>query len=80
MTDKKIIELCYIGKDAKHRPVYKDQYDRLWKDTSLGVCPEGNLRSTANNYFDGEPSVSMQYMTRYQNAVVVIKECDTLAA
>ena len=80
MKDKKIIELCYVGKDAKQRPVYKDQHDRLWKDTSFGACPEKNLRSTANNYFDGEPGVSMRYISRYQDAKIVFVNQDIMAA
>ncbi len=52
-----ILEITYIGDDNWDRPVYKDNYGKLYKDTDLGHG--NNLRSSLctanNNEFDGEP-------------------------
>ena len=52
--EKEFLELNYIGTDGWARPVYKDQYERLWKDMELGDRETPSLCSAAD--FDGEPS------------------------
>ena len=48
-----------IGEDFWSRPVYKDQYGRLWKDITLGSeTPE--LCSALYNAFDGEPDLPIR--------------------
>lgn len=47
--------LKYIGEDFWSRPVYQDQFSRLWKDIELGDSEIPSLYSVTNNEFDGEP-------------------------
>jgi len=56
MSDKEVLKLNYIGIDDWARPVYKDQYDRLWKDIELGNMDIPSLCSVVGNDFDGEPN------------------------
>lgn len=57
VENRKILEIVYDGIDSWNRPVYRDKYGNLYKDTELGKG--NNLSSslyTANyNEFDGEP-------------------------
>ncbi|MGM1023217.1 MAG: LPD11 domain-containing protein [Bacillota bacterium] len=56
-SDKKdVLELSYIGTDDWSRPVYKDQYEKLWKDIELGDRETPSLCSVVGNDFDGEPN------------------------
>ena len=57
MGKKEVLELNYIGTDGWARPVYKDQYEQLWKDVELGNMEIPSLCSAAD--FDSEPSVSI---------------------
>lgn len=50
-----LLILRYIGEDFWSRPVYQDQYNRLWKDIELGDSETPSLYSVTNNEFDGEP-------------------------
>lgn len=53
--DKEVLELNYIGTDDWDRPVYKDQYEKLWKDIELGDRETPSLYTSTGNDFDGEP-------------------------
>ena len=47
--------LTFIGWDRMSRPVYKDNEERIWKDTDPRAhVPESIYSAYANN-FDGEP-------------------------
>lgn len=52
MTKVRILK--YFGDDEFYRPVYQDQYGKLWKDIGL---PNGtpDLFSVSGNTLDGEP-------------------------
>ena len=52
--------LKYIGTDSWSRPVYQDQFDRLWKDILLGDYDTPALYSAYNNAFDGEPDMPIK--------------------
>lgn len=47
--------LRYIGEDFWSCPVYRDQFDHLWKDIELGNSKISSLYSVTNNEVDGEP-------------------------
>jgi len=47
--------LAYIGLDDFSCAVYKDQFQRLWKDIDLGHSENPSLYSVTNNDLDGEP-------------------------
>ena len=49
--------LHYIGTDEWARPVYQDQYGKLWKDVELGDFEIPHLHSAVGNEFDGEPDM-----------------------
>ncbi|GFI36484.1 hypothetical protein IMSAGC015_00645 [Lachnospiraceae bacterium] len=58
-NNKEILTMKPIGIDSWSRPVYEDQYGRLWKDITLGShTPE--LCSALNNAFDGEPDLPIR--------------------
>lgn len=61
MTNKEDVLLTMkpIGKDSWSRPVYEDQYGRLWKDITLG-SEKPELRSALYNAFDGEPDLPIR--------------------
>ncbi|WP_313529279.1 LPD11 domain-containing protein [Anaerotignum sp.] len=50
-----ILVLQYIGEDYWSRPVYKDQFEKLWKDVELGESSRPCLHSSVGNEFEGEP-------------------------
>jgi len=52
--------LKYIGMDDFSCPVYKDQFEHLWKDIDLGNSQNPSLYSVTNNEFDGEPLYPIQ--------------------
>lgn len=52
--------LEYTGMDDFSCPVYKDQFEKLWKDIDLGKGAEPNLYSLSFNHIDGEPSHPIQ--------------------
>ncbi|MGC6586623.1 LPD11 domain-containing protein [Paenibacillus sp. Dod16] len=52
---KEVLELSYIDTDDWGRPVYKDQFEKLWKDVELGDRETPSLCSVSGNSFDGEP-------------------------
>ena len=64
-----MIKLHYIGTDYWGCPVYKDQNDKLWKDTNLGDG-EPSLYSSSNNEIDGEPdhpiNIEHEFITKYE--------------
>lgn len=58
---RRMLEISYVGEDGWNRPVYKDKYGTLYKDTDLG---DGNnlassLCTANNNEIDGEPLASI---------------------
>ncbi|MGY3386850.1 hypothetical protein ACVWZB_004804 [Paenibacillus polymyxa] len=59
-TKKDILELNYIGTDDWGCPVYKDQYEKLWKDIELGDRETPSLCSVTGNDFEGEPNCPIQ--------------------
>lgn len=52
---KSVYLLHYIGTDEWARPVYQDQYGKLWRDVELGDYEIPHLYSAVENEFDGEP-------------------------
>lgn len=52
--------LHYIGTDEWARPVYQDQYGKLWKDVELGDFEIPHLHSSIGNEFDGEPDMPIR--------------------
>lgn len=54
-TNNTVLTLNYIGEDFWSSPVYRDQFNRLWKDIELGDCDPPVLCSTVNNEYDDEP-------------------------
>ena len=56
---KDTLELQPIGTDFWSRPVYKDQYGHMWKDTTLG-SNQPDFRSVVDNAFDGEPDMPIR--------------------
>lgn len=52
--------LHYIGTDEWARPVYQDQYGKLWKDAELGDFEIPHLHSAVGNEFDGEPDMPIR--------------------
>lgn len=54
-TNNTVLTLNYIGEDFWSSPVYRDQFNRLWKDIELGACDPPVLCSTVNNEYDDEP-------------------------
>lgn len=55
-----ILELDYIGEDFWSRPVYKDQFGKLWKDVELGQGTQPSLHASTGNEFDGEPDFPIE--------------------
>lgn len=53
------LNLKYISNDSGSRPVYEDQYGRLWKDVTLGI-DHSDLYSSFNNAFDREPDLPIR--------------------
>lgn len=49
--------LTYIGEDFWSRPVYRDQFQHLWKDVSCGESGSPSLHSSVNDEFEGEPDM-----------------------
>lgn len=70
-TNKKSSPLIlkYIGEDFWSRPVYQDQFNRLWKDIELGDFETPSLYSVTNNEFDGEPLAPIQKDFIFQKPV-----------
>ena len=56
--------LHYIGTDEWARPVYQDQYGKLWKDVELGDFEIPHLHSAVGNEFDGEPDMPIRASCR----------------
>ena len=46
--DSKLI-LRYLGEDDWSRPVYQDQFKRLWKDVELGDSAQPSLYAPVGN-------------------------------
>lgn len=44
----------YIGDDFWSRPVYKDQFGKLWKDLNCGDSETPDLYWPVNNEFEEE--------------------------
>ena len=66
-NDKIILKLVYIGDDGWSRPIYRDQFDCLWKDIDLmNLGGEPSLCSVTNNEIDGEPEEPMNPEIKYE--------------
>lgn len=65
MDKKNELVLEYIGEDFWSRPVYRDQYTRIWKDISLGTYRQPSLYSVVDNDVDGEPDSPMRDDIKY---------------
>ena len=55
---KKILN--YIGEDGWGRQVYKDENEKLWKDTDNRVGWLRELYTATGNDFEGEPDLPMK--------------------
>lgn len=55
-----VLIMNYIGEDFWSRPVYRDQYDHLWKDVELGDCNPPILYAAVNNEFEGDPDTAIK--------------------
>ena len=60
MPEEPTCLLRYIGTDDWARPVYQDQYGKLWKDVELGDFEIPHLHSAVGNEFDGEPDMPIR--------------------
>ena len=60
MPEEPTCLLRYIGTDDCARPVYQDQYGKLWKDVELGDFEIPHLHSAVGNEFDGEPDMPIR--------------------
>lgn len=60
MNNKEVLKLIYVGDDYWSRPVYKDQFNHLWKDVELGTIATPSLYSPVNNDFEGEPECALK--------------------
>lgn len=49
------LKLKYLGNDSWDRPTYRDQYNNMWKDVSLGKNPSLSTLCDVEN-FEDEPS------------------------
>lgn len=56
-TESNILLLTYIGEDFWSQPVYRDQFDHLWKDTELGDSAQPCLHAVINNDIEGDPGM-----------------------
>ncbi len=70
--------LHYIGTDEWARPVYKDQYGKLWKDVELGDFEIPHLHSAVGNEFDGEPDspIKKELEIHFENIPKKISEAE----
>lgn len=50
-----VLTMEYLGEDFWSRPVYRDQFGKLWKDIELGQGSQPSLHSSVGNEFEGEP-------------------------
>lgn len=55
-----VLILKYISEDDFSMPVYRDQYDRLWKDINLGETEQPELCSVMGNEMDGDPNTPIK--------------------
>lgn len=60
--------LEYIGIDDSARPMYKDQFGKLWKDIDLGNTATPSLYSVTGNDVDGEPLSPIKQEYRFSPA------------
>ncbi|MGL5254548.1 MAG: LPD11 domain-containing protein [Brevinema sp.] len=65
MDKKNKLIMEYIGEDFWSRPVYRDQFNRIWKDISLGMSGEPDLHSVVDNDVDGEPDTPIKEGIQY---------------
>ena len=49
------VKMTYIGMDDWDRPVYRDEAERLWKDTDPRPHVPASLSRALNDEFHGEP-------------------------
>ncbi len=59
-TSQDPLILTYIGDDSWSRPVYRDQFQHLWKDTDCGRHDVPSLHPSVNDEFEGEPDMPIQ--------------------
>lgn len=52
--------LTYIGEDFWSQPVYRDQFNHLWKDTELGDSAQPCLYAVISNDIDDDPGMPIQ--------------------
>lgn len=69
LSEAPTLILQYIGSDDWDRPVYQDQFERLWKDTELGDSATPLLHSVIGNTFDGEPDMLLRKSFKIQKAM-----------
>ena len=59
--------LKFVGIDAFSCPVYKDQFDHLWKDIELGNASTPFLHSVTNDDPDGEPITPIRQPYKFES-------------
>ena len=80
------MKLTYLGKDDWSNPVYKDENDKLWKDTGMRstkldegeTVDKSALCTVSNNEIDGEPDISMNNLKKYNDVEIELdfSECE----
>ena len=63
-----VLLLKFIGIDEFSCPVYKDQFDHLWKDIELGNSANPYLHSVTNDDPDGEPLAPIRQPYQFESA------------
>ena len=56
----KVLRLKFVGIDDFSCPIYRDQFERVWKDINLGNSENPDLYSVTGNALDGEPLYPMK--------------------
>lgn len=57
--------LTFMGWDRMSRPVYKDNEERIWKDTDPRAHVPESIYSAYANKFDGEPDCPLHGTYRF---------------
>lgn len=65
----KILVLNYVGNDNHDRPVYEN-HGLLFVDVNPLSDEKPKICTKAYNCLNGEPDTPIQYMSKYENALV----------
>lgn len=67
--------LEYTGEDNFSMPVFRDQFNHLWKDIDLGRFEQPSLYSVLGNEIDGDPNEPIaQDFTIQKNRIIVSED------